>query len=247
MFVTALHLLDGVIDFEALDNGFNSLPDPDVFLTFPDFPGARSKTGVSVRNMASGSPGDLAMLQIEMKEVPADVRATIKQFPISTRRPEIGQEFLALGYPGGAPGAPATPSELQVELPSGGFRASRGQVSALFPHRQDRVMGPFPSFHFSASVPHGMSGGPVVAPDGGVIGIVSSGFDVREGEEDCAVGASIAPLFQLPYPHRDSPTGPIGNLDPSGLRVIGPTVTVQGHPDGGVEVVWSSEEHAQDR
>lgn len=107
--------------------------------------------------------------------------------------PTPGERLIALGY---------EESEwerdgLDEHSLSQRFTASTGFVAELWPHGRDRVVHPTPCFQTSAPFKSGMSGGPVIDARGFVVGVVSTSFDLSEGQEPISYAAPIAPAMGI--------------------------------------------------
>ncbi|MEU4804087.1 trypsin-like peptidase domain-containing protein [Actinosynnema sp. NPDC023587] len=106
----------------------------------------------TVVDLVAPGDGDVAVLKIPRENLPS----------IEVRRdqPPVGAPILAIGYPG------STDKTVDPSLePSN----KNGQISAR------RTQGGRPFYEFSAAATHGMSGGPVVDMQGGIVGLISQG------------------------------------------------------------------------
>jgi hypothetical protein len=124
----------------------------------------------------SSTFSDIALLRVDPPSPgpipPNFVPATVG---LDFTQPEPGDVCLALGYP-----IVNLANESHKDLACVGkvtLSASVGRVTDVYPSRS------MPGFYIDAEAPAGMSGGPVVSTrNGGVVGIVTSGFDgVGEG------------------------------------------------------------------
>ncbi|GAA0245908.1 hypothetical protein GCM10010492_51690 [Saccharothrix mutabilis subsp. mutabilis] len=106
----------------------------------------------TVVDLVAPEDGDVAVLKIPREHLPA--------MEVRDEQTAVGTPILAIGYPGSASAAVDPSLE-----PS----SKNGQISA----RRTQQGRPF--YEFSAAATHGMSGGPVVDMDGGIVGLVSQG------------------------------------------------------------------------
>lgn len=89
--------------------------------------------------------------------------------------------------------------------------ATVGEVTQVFPIQRDSVMMPCPCFEALGFAPGGMSGGPVFASDGTMIGIVSTGVAPGESEPAVCTVSSLWPAMLKEV----SPAWPSGFWPPS--------------------------------
>ncbi len=113
---------------------------------------ARDIAPATVVDLVAPEDGDVAVLKVPREHLPA--------LEIRTEQTPVGTPILAIGYPGST----STTVDPSLE-PSN----KNGQISAR------RTQGGRPFYEFSAAATHGMSGGPVVDMQGGVVGLVSQG------------------------------------------------------------------------
>ncbi|MFI9816542.1 S1 family peptidase [Saccharothrix variisporea] len=106
----------------------------------------------TVVDLVAPEDGDIAVLKVPREHLPA--------VPVRADQTPVGTPILAIGYPGSTSGAVDPSLE-----PS----SKNGQISAK------RTQQGRPFYEFSAAATHGMSGGPVVDMDGGIVGLVSQG------------------------------------------------------------------------
>lgn len=120
--------------------------------------------GFPVLTVSSTDPTDLAILTTLFQE-------NIPQLtlPISFAFPDAGSTVRCFGFPQGPDSEELMPRHLH---------AVEGTVKAYFPPGFAEGFMKGPCFLVSASVPHGMSGGPVVNEAGAVCGVVSAGAEL---------------------------------------------------------------------
>lgn len=127
----------------------HNLRHDEVTVSFSD---GRTETG-----RVAGSDGDLDVAVIEVDT--GDVEPV--DWPLEAEAPAIGQAVFALGNPGGR-GLRVTPGFIASAARS--FRGPRGR----------RITG---AIEHTAPLPRGSSGGPLIAPGGGLLGINSVRVD----------------------------------------------------------------------
>lgn len=103
------------------------------------------------RIVASDPANDLAILKADLPSVPLPIG--------SAREVRVGEEVIALGYP-------------LASLQGQEMRASFGRVNALSSLNSDNR-----HLQIDAPVQPGSSGGPLIGPDGRVVGIVTARLD----------------------------------------------------------------------
>ncbi|WP_433259824.1 trypsin-like peptidase domain-containing protein [Actinosynnema sp. CS-041913] len=106
----------------------------------------------TVVDLVAPADGDVAVLKVPRDHLPS--------MEIRQDQTPVGTPILAIGYPG------STNATVDPSLePSN----KNGQISAR------RTQSGRPFYEFSAAATHGMSGGPVVDMQGGIVGLVSQG------------------------------------------------------------------------
>jgi len=119
------------------------------------------KTASAVRiKLLSGNVGDTTtVLSIDVEHDLALLEAPFysRPLPLATKRPEIGDEVIAIGNPSG----------LEGTLSKGIVSGVRGTTGSVF-------------YQITAAISHGSSGGPVIDERGKVIGV--SSFYLKEGQ-----------------------------------------------------------------
>jgi S1-C subfamily serine protease len=178
LFVTAGHV---AADLATSDE------DREPFLLLPNATDPSNLVGVAVAQVALASAySDVALLVAR----PADAVVPVAE-PNSMRLtfapPRVGENTMALGY--ALP--PGAGSRITYAL-----KASRGEVIAVHDRRRGGMVD-FPAFETTARYEHAMSGGPIIDTDGLVVGIISTGFDMADGETPIGYGACSGALAEL--------------------------------------------------
>lgn len=132
--------------------------------------------GLAVQTVTAPEPTDLACLSTITQE-----RIPQLTLPLSFALPDAGSVVRCFGFPADD-GAKLFPDYLHVV---------EGPVKAYFPPGFSRGYMRGPCFLVGASVPHGMSGGPVVNESGAVCGVISAGAELLMNEPACLV----SPLY----------------------------------------------------
>jgi hypothetical protein len=167
LLATARHV---VTDLEDQRAGL----EPMVVLPSADDPG--HLVGLFVRQMSIAPAfSDVALLVVNLDEADPAVGPP-KMLPITFGPPVVGQNTMALGYE-----HEGVPVRGEARL-SYFLRASRGEVTVLHNRRRDRVLVNFPSFETTGLYKPSMSGGPIIDVAGAVVGIITTGFDVADGD-----------------------------------------------------------------
>jgi S1-C subfamily serine protease len=137
-------------------------------------------TGFPVQTVTGPEPTDLVCLTTLFQE-----RIPQLTVPLSFALPEAGSTVRCFGYPQDA-GEKLFPDSLRVV---------EGVVKAYFPPGFTRGFMRGPCFLVGASVPNGMSGGPVMNEAGAVCGIVSAGAELFLNEAACLVTPLYPSIF----------------------------------------------------
>lgn len=203
--MTAKHVIEEVPYLEdseghrTVDGALGALyisPDP------PDDGSADLMGGFIPMSTANTIAGvDIAIMHLRL---PTNVETgEFIQFPAQPLRldfPKDGERLLALGYEAGE----WMFDNDDVHTLSQTFTASTGFAGAVHPTGRDKVVMPTPCFQTSAPFRSGMSGGPVIAAqDGRVLGVVSTGFEVEEGEAPISYATPVAPSMVISLQGRD--------------------------------------------
>jgi hypothetical protein len=96
-----------------------------------------------------------------------------QSLPLSFEVPSIGTSVIALGY---SESSSAIAAENTIDLRHR-VRASRGRIEEIHVPRRDITLLNFPAVTGDYPSPGGMSGGPVITPDGAVAAIVCRAMD----------------------------------------------------------------------
>jgi hypothetical protein len=177
----------------------------------------------NVREFIECPYSDLALLDVFPANTAAEEFAASRwndsMFRIRMLPPDPNARVRVFGFPGKQWNFDPESKRLDV---TSGISMSEGRVTEVFPDwRQEPVepppaiLGPsinrdqglldFPCFEMTAPVEEGMSGGPVFYGDD-LLGIVSTGFELEEGDETDAARSRAASLWPLIFT-RNIPTG----------------------------------------
>lgn len=119
----------------------------------------------------SNDGGDLAILSLGLvSELPEGRQFT--SLPLTTRRPLPGEPLTIIGFrfdPDTFPYA-------------GNMLTAVGEVGQVYWPVRDSVMAPFPAIEIRCGSHGGMSGGAVLDQDGAVVGVISTGLGLDDGE-----------------------------------------------------------------
>ncbi|MGA9602318.1 MAG: serine protease [Methylocystis sp.] len=135
---------------------------------------------------------DIAVIHLHL---PTDTvtKETLRMpaFKISPGLPKAGWSCFAVGYHSMEwKGCSDADAEVFQK-----FSASRGQIRQLHTPCRDSAVLNFPCFETSARFDGGMSGGPILAEDGGVIGVVCSSLGSPDDGGYISYGSLIGPAL----------------------------------------------------
>ena len=119
---------------------------------------------------------DVALLSFPIPEVDGE-QPTFSLLPLTIDLPSPGTRLLVFGYPNSSAGVGSS-GAIRI---SQSITAAQGFVEEVLLGGRDRVMLKFPVLRADYPSEHGMSGGPVITPDGYVCGVVCSGMEVDKG------------------------------------------------------------------
>jgi hypothetical protein len=131
------------------------------------------------------SYSDVSVFVVNTNRDPQTTGLAIGTLPVAKSQPVAEMECVALGYP-----------QINGVL-NFGMVAALGNIEETHPSRRDNSLITYPSFRTTAEYQHGMSGGPVFATNGHVVGIVSTGFAGAEPTEVIGYGACLASITEL--------------------------------------------------
>ena len=104
-------------------------------------------------------------------------RENVSRFALTARHPKVGNRVSIVGYKAKQFKQGLKNHEVECDI-----YISSGTVRAVHLHGRDKGLMPYASFQIDCESLNGMSGGPVIAEDGRVIGVISTGFvDEKEG------------------------------------------------------------------
>jgi hypothetical protein len=179
IFVTARHVIEDMIEDASIET----------FLLLPKKLAQVEKStdweGIPIHRItATQTNSDIALLVTNVTDHGYDINK-FRWFPVTLAKPQEGQQCLGFGYP-------QTRGTISFDM-----RASQGTIEEIHPNKRDAAVSTFPSFRTSALYMGGMSGGPIVDNDGGLIGIISHGTDSEDPNIVTGYGASIPAIAEL--------------------------------------------------
>ena len=154
-----------------------------------------------IAEVTSALSDDVAVCQLRpIDQVPFEFR------PLKLRPtpPNVGEEVLAFGYDELGPSRVSDLVDQQkLDVKANGHFAS-GRVEAVYWQGKPSGLGTFPCFDFTASVPPGMSGGPVIDERGFVCGVVSHSRTWERSATAAALALALGAELSIP----EGPDGP---------------------------------------
>lgn len=179
--------------------------------------------------------GDLIMFSLRLlSDLPDGGRLT--SLPLTARTPIAGEALTIVGFrfdPYEELAATAAADAIRV---AGAMFTAKGQVTQVHWPIRDRVLAPFPAIDISCGSHGGMSGGAVFDHQGGVVGVVSRGFDAEDDQGPTLVAWIVDVLrWQI------TPTWPPGLYPPETQVARSPMIQLLGKEfinikeDGSVE------------
>jgi hypothetical protein len=251
LLVTARHVLDPVLaDVHAAAPG---LPPNMVlhamFLTDELLLGKEAVhyLPIPISNVAMNASHDLAILTTRTLAPASGKQPVFMCAPLTTRAPAVGSYLFALGY---AKARAVVTSVNEDGMPTiridQRVMASRGRVEERYGQGRDTVMINFPALQGDFPSLSGMSGGPVVAEDGHVCGVICSSVDSTDGTSWTSTCSLLPFLFTLPVKAQLDGVSGSWSIRDLAERGIVPTdgsyAKVQFEKDGqDLHVAWSIE------
>ena len=156
---------------------------------------------IPMHRMHCNASIDIALMHLNLPmNTDTGERLPLPANRLALELPNVDDRLIAFGYEEG---------EWQLDEDGGRtlsqtFTASTGFVANLHPTGRDRVILPTPCFQTSASFRSGMSGGPVINENGFVVGVISTGFEMTEGEEPISYATPVAPAMGISLPGIDA-------------------------------------------
>lgn len=185
LYVTARHVVDAFV---------HDIEDAEPMILLPraltDEAATRDMQGARIDQVAMADTySDVALVRVDTTTTAVPMTSPLMPLQLALKEARIGETTMAIGY-----------SRQEIDGPnySRDLRASRGLIEEIHNHRRDSVVSTFPSFRTDGAYFSGMSGGPVIAERGGVVGVVSHGVvGCDDGEDGVGYAASIAGLLEL--------------------------------------------------
>ena len=193
-------------------------PEEEMFVLLPkalNADGSLDRVGVPVpRVSVYEANSDAALLLADMSKYDPPPFWEGRVFPLCTDQPVRGQRCAALGYSDMKLGEWQLEGEALTATTTLEPRVSQGKIVEIHNRGRDRAVLPHPCFQIDTHFAGGMSGGPVVRQDGAVIGIVSTGIDLADGDEHLSYGYAslIATLYTLLVPRAVDEVSPEGRF-----------------------------------
>ncbi len=190
--VTAAHVVDHAIEREGVLEGpsrlgviWTGMRDQELNPTGP-----LPLSWLSIESVTTLPGCDLAVLTIQVPfrgDVPL-----IGALRLGFCPPDIGTDTVALGYTRYT--GTASDANFNVDL-----KVTQGRVEEVFPVKHSSLK-PFPAFQTDARYDPGMSGGPVFAEHGVVVGAVCSSLAGNEEERHTSFSSLLTPLLGVAIP-----------------------------------------------
>ena len=181
LFVTASHVVDDALSFQALHSGSNiavmwvgsGAEHDDVF----DLLGGPIYVSAISKSRERGT--DLALLRAGVLKdgKPFPLRPIL---PLSTVLPKVGELISGAGYPNPSVESDTSTTEAREITVEAELHVATGEITEVFEQGRDSVMLPAGGFQTEAIFESAMSGGPVFNQDGYVCGVIL--FSLRPDE-----------------------------------------------------------------
>ena len=192
LFVTAAHVVEEAWEFAP--GGLNSTDEFDLMIfvfdqgdSYPVWGG-----GVPVVHADFSRSLDLALLQVPFPKKHDGTPLRFEHLEIQTRTPRVGDDCFAFGYSEFEFIDEGSIPEVSPALKFR-FNTARGQIQEIHPEGRDRFFVRYPSFTTGARFDGGMSGGPVIADTGRVIGVVSTSLPATDQDPAHISTCSLIP------------------------------------------------------
>ena len=144
---------------------------------------------------------DIALLTIDMPLING-VRIPLFALTLSPGIPKPHQNTLAIGY-SKKKNIPKQDLLGNKNFLNNNLNASKGVIAEIHEEKRDSVMLKFPCFRTTARYDHGMSGGPIIAENGRVVGIITSSITTENNLGPyTSYGALLPPLLALKIRYR---------------------------------------------
>jgi hypothetical protein len=190
LLVTARHVIEPILHKGQIP--------PNVFLTAGFISIYREVSGALpiIQASMTRESQDFAVLQFHPDHPVFRQPYPVVSKRLSVKLPVVGERLMAYGYPD----FKACINEKGEVDANAILRAAPGTVREVRVEGTSTVSG-WPMIRSNNRFPNGMSGGPVLAQDGTVCGVVSSGDDTPlDGKEPAGYVSLLPPLFGIDVP-----------------------------------------------
>ncbi|MBN1777451.1 MAG: trypsin-like peptidase domain-containing protein [Clostridiales bacterium] len=156
-----------------------------------------------ITNITYSNESDIALLTIDIPTID-DVRVPLMQFTLSPGIPKLYQQTMAIGYSKKLVTFNGDLSRFQRTI-NNSLNASKGEIVEIYGNKRDSILLKFPCFRTNARYDHGMSGGPIISVNGGVIGIITMSLSTEDSQEPYySHGVLLPPLLVMKAKYRES-------------------------------------------
>jgi S1-C subfamily serine protease len=185
-----------------------------------------------VERVSMLDPFDLALLQIQVPF--RDGVPLLSAMRLGFQAPGVGTKVAALGYT-------QYSFSLEAVRLDVAFHATQGTVEEVYWQGQSS-MKPFPCFRADARFDPGMSGGPVFAETGTVVGAVCSCMPGGDDEPHTSYSSLLLPLLLMTVANGSGEVDVLSLVQQGHILSDGSVqnATIVKHPDGRQTLAWPS-------
>lgn len=152
---------------------------------------------VAVRELADWSiESESLLLLVDPADIAQESRATIRPFAINCIEPSVGDAVHAVGISRLTPPPEAGPADHAFYV-----NVVRGEILDVYSSGIGSFR-PFPCFYVGATYFRGMSGGPVLADNGTLLGLVCSGYDSDDDALPTSSASFVHTLLPIELPEQ---------------------------------------------
>jgi S1-C subfamily serine protease len=206
----------------------------EIFVVVPLNPDADSElvTARAIEAVVMEHTSDAALLLVDLDTAPQRPEWEPRGLALTLATPTVGALSCAFGYARHSVGRHSGRDAFSSAL-----LAAAGSIEEIHLQCRDRVMVDYPSFRTGVQYEQGMSGGPIFAESGYVIGIVTVGSDISGSPY--GYGAHAATLTELPLPRAcGRPGTTFGELLERGELRSEPSSVTLTRTEEGLELSW---------